>query len=301
MEARIPGVRIWYDMLLEPGSSWAATLADQIEKADVILAVLSPDYLASEWTTQELNIAMLRRTQGDAKLIPLFVRPCSPSGFLASLHWIDFTADYEEALARLSWSITGDKPRLARGPEPGTLEGTVAPQEIETLRAELREAVAMFKSRVEAAGIPAAPPTADSQGRLKKRCFVVMPFGDDDLQIVYEDFVKPTVQECKLECERGDDVFGSNIIMDDILRSIHAADLVLADLTRRNANVFYEVGIAHAIGKPVLLIAQSIEDVPFDLRHRRVLLYDYTPRGCRKLENALPNNINAALGENNAA
>jgi nucleoside 2-deoxyribosyltransferase len=300
MEARIPDVHIWYDMLLEPGSSWAATLAQQIERADVILAILSPDYLASEWTTQELNIAMLRRTQGEAKLIPLLVRPCRPTGFLASIHWIDFTGDYEEALARLSWSITGEKPRIARGPEPGSLEQTVPPEEIEKLRVELREAVAMFKSRVEAAGTPAPAPRADGQGKPKKKCFIVMPFADDDLQVVYEDFVRPTVQQCKLDCERGDDVFGSNIIMDDILRSIHAADLILADLTRRNANVFYEVGIAHAVGKPVLLIAQSIDDVPFDLRHRRVLLYEYSPRGCRKLETALPNNIYAALGENNA-
>ncbi|MBL8300720.1 MAG: hypothetical protein JNN30_20465 [Rhodanobacteraceae bacterium] len=89
--------------------------------------------------------------------------------------------------------------------------------------------------------------------------------------------------------------------MDDILKNIHTADLVLADITRRNANVFYEIGIAHAIGKPVLLITQSIDDVPCDRRHRRVVLYDYTPRGCRTLENALSNNINARFGENGAA
>ncbi len=64
-----------------------------------------------------------------------------------------------------------------------------------------------------------------------------------------------------------------------------------ADLTDKNANVFYEVGICHAIDKPVLLMAQSIDDVPFDLRHRRILLYEYSPRGCKKLEKALQENI----------
>jgi nucleoside 2-deoxyribosyltransferase len=83
--------------------------------------------------------------------------------------------------------------------------------------------------------------------------------------------------------------------MDDILKSIGAADVVLADLTRKNANVFYEVGICHALGKPVLLLAQSIEDVPFDLRHRRVLLYEYSPRGCKRLEGVLKENMSTVL------
>jgi nucleoside 2-deoxyribosyltransferase len=83
--------------------------------------------------------------------------------------------------------------------------------------------------------------------------------------------------------------------MDDILESIRKADVVLADLTGKNANVFYEVGICHALGKPVLLLAQSIEDVPFDLRHRRVLLYEYTPKGCKRLEDMLEHNMNAVV------
>jgi hypothetical protein len=84
----------------------------------------------------------------------------------------------------------------------------------------------------------------------RRRCFVIIPFGDPDLQVVYEDFVKPTlVDVCKPRCERGDDVFGSNVIMEDIRKSISGADVVLADLTRKNANVFYEVGICHALDK----------------------------------------------------
>lgn len=123
-----------------------------------------------------------------------------------------------------------------------------------------------------------------------------MPFGDVNLQVVYEDFVKPTIEaECELVCERGDDVFGSNVIMDDIIHSIESADIVVADLTDKNANVFYEVGICHTLRKPVLLLAQSIDDVPFDLRHRRVLLYEYSPRGCKRLENTLKENLIAIL------
>lgn len=295
LNAHLPDVQVWYDMLIPPGASWADTLSEQIEKADVILAVLSPDYLMSEWASQELNVALLRQTQEEAKLIPILLRPCSPSGFLSTLTWVDFTEDYENAFARLLWGITGEKPRIAKGLEPGAPVGAIDPKEVEKLRGELREAVELFKSRTPPETKIESKPPEERRPHRKHRCFIVMPFGDVDLQVVYEDFVKPTIEHVGLECERGDDVFGSNVIMDDILKSIESADLVLADLSRRNANVFYEVGICHALHKPVLLLAQSIDDVPFDLRHRRVLLYEYSARGCKRLEKALPDNIHAVL------
>ena len=118
-----------------------------------------------------------------------------------------------------------------------------------------------------------------------------MPFGLEDLQVVYEDYVKPTIEgQCYLRCIRGDDMFGSEVIMDDIIAAISNAEIVVADLTGQNANVFYEVGIAH-VSKPVLLLAQSVDDVPFDLRHRRVLIYDYSPHGCKRLEQRLKDHI----------
>ena len=123
-----------------------------------------------------------------------------------------------------------------------------------------------------------------------------MPFSVESLNIVYEDFVRPVlVDRCHLQPERGDDVFGSNVVMDDIAESIRRANLIIADLTGRNANVFYEVGIAHARNKQVLLMTQSIEDVPFDLRHRRALVCEYSPRGCKKLEKDLFDNVQNML------
>jgi TIR domain len=290
LEARNLQVEVFYDMLLPAGSSWVETLAREIERADVILAVLSPDYLASEWAAQEVNVALDRTLKGSSRLIPLMVRPCHPPGFLSQLVWIDFTGDYEEALARLIWGVTGERPRAAIGQEPGVPTQTIEPTELEKLRQEVHEAVRLFKSRDE--GHHVDRQVASQPDVAKHRCFVVMPFGDPELQAVYEYFVKPTLEtECQLLCERGDDVFGSNVIMDDILRSIKSATIVLADLTKKNANVFYEVGICHALGKPVLLLAQSIEDVPFDLRHRRVLIYEYTPPGCKQLERKLKENV----------
>lgn len=62
--------------------------------------------------------------------------------------------------------------------------------------------------------------------------------------------------------------------MRDVWLCTRKADVLLADLTSRNGNVFYELGLAHAIGKPVVLVSESIDDVPFDLRGLRVLLYE---------------------------
>jgi hypothetical protein len=159
--------------------------------------------------------------------------------------------------------------------------------------ADLAAAVEELKRRVD---LVASAPSAQFRESVKPdsdmTAFVVMPFGSEDLQIVYDDYVKPTVEgHCALKCVRGDDMFGSEAIIDDILAAIENAKIIIADLTGQNANVFYEVGIAHAVKKPVLLMAQSVEDVPFDLRHRRVLVYDYSPRGCKRLENRLKDHV----------
>jgi hypothetical protein len=183
--------------------------------------------------------------------------------------------------------LKGAIPENVNAPQPGNQIEHVDPEQLAQQAAELRQAVAAFKTPPKLSKDDLAPPT--------RKCFVVMPFGDATLNIVYEDIIRPIIDNCGLACERGDDVFGSNIVMDDIRASIEAAAVVVADLTGRNANVFYEVGIAHAINKPVLLMAQSIEDVPFDLRHRRVLLYEYSLRGGKRLEKTLQDNLTAMV------
>ncbi len=116
--------------------------------------------------------------------------------------------------------------------------------------------------------------------------FVLMPFRDE-LRPVYDDHIKSVVDKAGLTCARADDLFGAEAIINEIWSFIKNADLVIADCTGRNPNVFYEIGIAHTVGVPVILISQNIEDVPFDLRHQRVILYAYTPQGVKAFEQAL--------------
>lgn len=272
------GLDVFYDQRIQPGESWAESLSRAIGRAEFLLVVLSPDSVASPWVLQETSIGLAREAEGQAQVIPLLLAPCDIPAALAAKTYASFDADYAAGLQRVLAVL---KQQPGDGLQPVAATGA-ALQRIRTDVAQFMTATAQ----------PAAPRGAPLPHGGRLRCFIVMPFGDEALQVVYEDFIKPVLEtQCGLDVERGDDVFGSNVIMDDIRTSIGAADLVLADLTGKNANVFYEVGICHALEKPVLLLAQSMDDVPFDLRHRRVLLYTYTPRGCKRLEKALPEQV----------
>lgn len=73
-------------------------------------------------------------------------------------------------------------------------------------------------------------------------------------------------------------------VVQDIWTAIVSARLIVVDCTDRNPNVFYEIGLAHTIGKPTILLTQRAEDIPFDLRHLRCIDYQLTPRGMKEFE-----------------
>jgi hypothetical protein len=107
----------------------------------------------------------------------------------------------------------------------------------------------------------------------KDTCFVIMPFGQPFDRYFRNVFV-PASEEAGLRAIRADSIFMPSAIMPDIWRFLNEAKVLVADLTGRNPNVFYELGLAHALQKPVILVAGNLEDVPFDLRGLRVLAYD---------------------------
>lgn len=102
--------------------------------------------------------------------------------------------------------------------------------------------------------------------------FVLMPF-DEKFDPVYEAFIRPLFEGEGFEVNRADDIQSQGNILRDIIEAIVKSDLIVADLTDSNPNVYYEVGIAHAIGKPVILVTQAIETLPFDLKPYRVVEY----------------------------
>ena len=106
--------------------------------------------------------------------------------------------------------------------------------------------------------------------------FVLMPF-NEEFDFVYSDFLKPlfeNLEDTQFQVNRADDIGNQRSILNDIVVQIAQSDLVIADLTGCNPNVFYELGLAHALRRPVILLTQDIEDVPFDLQPYRILEYD---------------------------
>lgn len=97
----------------------------------------------------------------------------------------------------------------------------------------------------------------------KPKAFVIMPFAEE-LRPVYEDLICSALAD--YEVDRADTRLDERGILEKIITGIRDADLVIADLTSANANVMYELGVAHAMGKPTIMIAQSVGSVPFDIR-----------------------------------
>ena len=152
-----------------------------------------------------------------------------------------------------------------------------------------------------------ATPTSVKSDRIRKlgksvkvgandTCFVMMPFGDP-LGKYYSDVYEPAVKKAGLTPVRADDdIFGTGKIIDQVWKGITEAKVLIAELTSRNPNVFYELGLAHALQKPVVLVSSNEDDVPFDLKHIRVIYYDiYDPFWGEKLIEKVAENILSAL------
>jgi len=99
---------------------------------------------------------------------------------------------------------------------------------------------------------------------------VMMPFAGFDP--VYE-AIKSAAVDAGFRCLRADDIWEHEQILDDVISLIWRAQLIISDFTGRNSNVFYETGIAHALGRTVVPITQTMSDVPFDLQAIRAQLY----------------------------
>lgn len=123
-----------------------------------------------------------------------------------------------------------------------------------------------------------------------KKAFVIMPF-HEPFNSYYTQIYKPALESVSYIPSRADDVFTPRPIMLDIQASICEADLILCEMSERNPNVFYELGLAHAIGRPAILVARKEDDIPFDLRHIRTVVYDYSLPGW---ENKLKQSVASA-------
>jgi hypothetical protein len=127
--------------------------------------------------------------------------------------------------------------------------------------------------------------------------FVLMPFTEKWSDYIWKEQIKKVIEVIDfrpLICRRADDLFGHDV-MHDIYESIIMARIIIADITSRNANVFYELGLAHAFGKDVILLSQSEEYIPFDLNRFRHCIYSNDGPGYEKLSSFLVGAIKSVL------
>lgn len=145
------------------------------------------------------------------------------------------------------------------------------------------------------------------------KCFVIMPFGDPEkdpekakrLDFIYSDWLKPCVESIKIpgkadetiSCHRADKSARPGEIITHIIENLVSADIVIADLSGRNPNVFYELGVRHSVNNNTILIADNLDDVPFDLRGLRTITYKWDPEQMVNLQKSLKSAILEILKE----
>ncbi len=148
---------------------------------------------------------------------------------------------------------------------------------------------------------------ADTAGTLKRleksvtlqegdSCFVMMPFAEP-VGTYYRTIYEVAIKRAGLRPVRADDdMFATGKIVDQVWTGIQAAKILVAELTGRNPNVFYELGLAHALQKPVVLVSSNEKDVPFDVQHIRVIYYNvFDPFWGEKLIAKIAENVLSAL------
>lgn len=124
-------------------------------------------------------------------------------------------------------------------------------------------------------------------------CFVVMQF-TPEFNTLYTDVIRPVCEANGYTVVRADDFHTSGQIIEDVTQSIRTASLIIADVTPDNPNVFYELGFAHAIGKPTVLLSdRKRERLPFDISGLRTIFYDNTIGGKKLVETRLQQHMDA--------
>jgi hypothetical protein len=123
----------------------------------------------------------------------------------------------------------------------------------------------------------------------------MMPFGPW-FDRYYQEIYAPAIREAGFEPVRADELFTTGSVVEQIWEQIEKAKILLADLSGKNPNVFYELGLAHAARQPVVFTAADVEDVPFDLRHLRVIVYDIRePEWAVKLRHSIADYLKNAM------
>ncbi len=131
----------------------------------------------------------------------------------------------------------------------------------------------------------------------KPKAFMVMQFSNQYNEL-YEDVVKEVINESfELDVIKADEIYGPGIILSHITKHIAESKVIIAEISPQNSNVFYEVGYAHALNKPTILIAVKGTKLPFDVSPFKVLFYENTIAGKKRIKQGLSQHLSSILYE----
>jgi len=246
------GHDVWCDRLIKTHPEWFTQLLEQSFSREVFIALLGKNALNSHWVHREIDTARA----GGAVIVPIIIDEMP-------------IQDLEHFWLHLSYAHYYDSNLLKK-----------LPQMVDTLAQDVRN----FRMEKAASNTIFGKP--DMSQQFQCDVFMVMPF-KKELTSVYIDHIKPVVTNMGLTIKRGDDPFSEHNIMRDIWSLTCNARIIIADCTGRNPNVFYEMGIAHTLGKLLIPITQETEDIPFDIRGLRYIQYESSPSGLKQLEKDL--------------
>jgi hypothetical protein len=241
---------------LSPGSDWAKEIRAALERAAVVLVIVTPSSLESRWVTEEWSTAL----RGSKRVIPVLAGGAHFGVLppqLAEIQAVDLNENFDDAVQQIVKAVA----HLKRSNEP-------PPSEHVNIRAIVEDVV---ERKLASLGVDKgtgfAAPDSEDPGLV----FVITSF-QDDMEPAFE-AINAAAQAVGLHAERVKDVMGDYRITDKILSSIRGAGLVVVDLTHERPNVYFELGFARGLGKTVITIMREGTKAHFDVQDWTYLRY----------------------------
>lgn len=134
---------------------------------------------------------------------------------------------------------------------------------------------------------------------MEYRAFMVMPFSNQSVIDAYQHVIEPVCENKSIDVRKADEIFSTNPIYDDIVTEIQRADIIIVDITDRNPNVFYELGMAHTLKQKqtIILTNDEFSQAPFDISHFRMIKYEDSIKGQSDFRNTFENTLEYILNE----
>ena len=133
-------------------------------------------------------------------------------------------------------------------------------------------------------GVDVNPRFNTFQPDLKKNhCLHLCPYREP-YNTIFNGTVKPILEKEGFTVNRSDEKPGAQATLDGIWKEIYSSEVIIAEVTGKDPDIMYQIGMAHTVGKPVIILSQSMDDIPFDLKYTGCLIYTDTPKGMEMLE-----------------